>query len=180
MTHDELEFLISQHFDGTLSADEAEKLRVAVASDLSAKALFDEHAKLDAALKSSRATLDIDAEWLGAQIAGTIDDAQSRPIRISNWNLFAPMAAAAVLLIALTLGVFLVKDNDVTSPGQTIAQVSLPDVPERPRDAVASVSVGVPANLTPAMMTTLFLADHRPPNRVVIQPAGQRRGDPFD
>lgn len=182
MTHEEVEFLISQHFDGTLSADEAEKLRVALESEPSARALFEEHARLDGALKSTKVRLDIDAEWLNAQIAGTIDEAQSRPLRISNWNTFAPMAIAATLLIGVTLGIALLRNSASTSDAPAIANatVTLPAAPRPSREAVVNVSVGVPANMTPTMMTTLFLAEHRGSGRVIIQPAGESHGGPFD
>jgi hypothetical protein len=57
------------------------------------------------------------------------------------------------------------------------------DVPSSANDqvAVANVSVGIPSNMTPAMMSALFLADQRHGGRVVIQPAGDApRHDPFE
>ncbi len=185
MTHDELEFLISQHFDGTLRADEVEKLHTALESDASAKALFHEHARLNTVLKSSKAQPDIDADWLSAEIAGSIDDVNARPMRISSWPVIMPMAAAAMLIVGLTLGIIFLRDGTETTVGPTngalaSAQISLPDAPSITHDAVANVSVGVPANMTPAMMTTLFFAQERPAGRVVITPAGHDRHDPFD
>lgn len=182
MTHDELEFLISQHFDGTLSAAEAEKLRAVLDADASARALFDEHAALDAALKSSRIDTGIDQDWLSAQIAGTIDEAQSKPLRVAGWSIFAPMAMAACLLIGLTLGVVFLKDSTETSlPTPTVARTIEVGPAETDRPvAVASVSVGVPANLTPALMTALFVSDQRTTGKVIIKPAGEYRHGPFD
>lgn len=180
MTYDEIEFLISQHFDGTLSVEEAGKLRAALESDPSAHALFEEHARLDAALKSTKAAPDIDQEWFSAEIVGKIDEAQSRPLRISNWNIFAPMAVAAALLFGLTLGVVLFTGRAPAGDGPALARVSLPSPPRPAGETVSRVSVGVPANLSPAMMTTLFLAEHRGSGRVEIHPVGEPRHDPFD
>lgn len=189
MTHDEVEFLISQHLDGTLSADEAEKLRIVLEQDPVAKALFEEHQRLDVALKSTRtADLRIDQDWLTAQIAGAIDEHQSRPILLSNRSMFAPMAIAATLLIGLTLGVVFLKDETESPANQLssntnvsrIVEIGSPETPVRNDVAMANVSVGVPANLSPAMMTALFIADHRSTGKVVIKPAGEVRHGPFD
>jgi hypothetical protein len=187
MTHDELEFLISQHFDGTLNAAEADKLRAVIEADASALQLFNEHQRLDQVLKTSKAELEVDQEWLNAQIAGHIDEAQAKTYKVGGWSMFSRMAAAATVMVGLGLGALLLTKNRAEPTQPTLAttvEVTVPDPATTNQVAVANVSVGIPSNMTPAMMSALFLADQRHNGgrgRVVIQPAGQARYDaPFE
>src|SRR6266511_2754497 len=54
MTREQLEFLISQYLDGSLTADEVVALEQVLARDESARALLEEHRKLDALLKAAK------------------------------------------------------------------------------------------------------------------------------
>jgi anti-sigma factor RsiW len=185
MTHDEIEFLISQHFDGTLDAAEAQKLRAILDSDPAARVLFEEHGRLDRALRASRVDLGIDAEWLTAEIAGHIDEAQARPYRIGGWSVFARIAVAATVMVCLGVGALLLTRDRPQPALPTLArtvEVTLPDPARTDRLVVANVTVGIPSNMTPAMMSALFLADQRHGGgRVVIEPAGEPRYDhPFE
>lgn len=187
MTHDEIEFLISQHFDGTLDAAEAVKLRAILDSDASAQQLFAEHERLDRVLKASKIDLGIDQEWLTAEIAGHIDEAQSQTYKIGGWSMFSRLAVAATVMVGVGLGALLLTRNSPQPTQPTLAktvEVSVPDPAKTDAVAVADVTVGVPSNMTPAMMSALFLADQRHggrSGRVVIQPAGQPRNElPFE
>jgi anti-sigma factor RsiW len=181
---DELEFLISQHFDGTLAADESARLQAHLSADAGAQSLFDDHAKLDGALRASREVLSIDEAWLSAQISDAIDESNAQPIRIARWAWAAPLAMAACLLIGLTLGIVFLRDNTekqiaaVPQPPTTpqIAQIVVTGTPATPRptEGYASVSVGVPANLTPQIVSALYLSRDLSESRVRIQAAGQR------
>jgi len=53
MTHEEMEFLISQHLDGTLSSEEQAKVRQLLASSDEARGILAEYQKLDNVLKSA-------------------------------------------------------------------------------------------------------------------------------
>src|SRR5436190_2074679 len=55
MTREQIEFLISQYLDGSLTADEVVALEQILARDQEARALLDEHRKLSALLKSAKA-----------------------------------------------------------------------------------------------------------------------------
>jgi anti-sigma factor RsiW len=186
---DELEFLISQHFDGTLSAEESTRLHAHLAADAGAQSLYNDHAKLDDALRNSRDVLAIDEAWLTAQISDAIDEGNAKPIRINHWSWAAPLAMAACLLIGLTLGVVFLRDNTEKPiaavppalPGPQIAQIVISGNPSAPMPAAgyASVSVGVPANLTPQIVSALYLSRDLSESRVKIQAAGQR-SDAFD
>jgi hypothetical protein len=194
---DELEFLISQHFDGTLDAADEQRLQQRVAADAGARSLFDQHAKLDVALRASGSSLAIDEAWLSAQIAATIDEANARPMRIRRWTSFAPLAAAAALAIGIT-SFFAFRDNGTTTvavdgPGNSVTgsdvkpvpviEVAIAAPPEEPRQrpGYATVSVGAPANLTPQIVAALYLArDMSDDSRVTIRAAGRRSPDAFD
>lgn len=193
MDRDELEFLISQHFDGTLDEAESVRLRVHLASDPEAQILFDQHKKLDAALRASQSVLAIDESWLSAQIAEHIDETNARPLRIGGGNRswMAPLAMAATLIIGLTLGVIFLRDDDrpatiaqehpAPGPQQTTAIVISGPPAEKPHvNGYASVSVGVPANLTPQIVSALYLSRDLSESRVNIRAAGHRSADAFD
>jgi anti-sigma factor RsiW len=188
VTHEELEFLISQHLDGTLDAAERVKLDDALAARPEARELLAEHARLDALLKSSRAAVDVDAEWLSSQIAGRIDEDSARSLLLRRWMWMSPIAAAAMLMIALTIGFSLFNRGQPTAldqsttarPQQEVARIDLagPQV-DTPRTGggYAAVSVGIPANLTPALVSSLYLSDGNSRGRVLIRPAGTWSGN---
>lgn len=192
MDHDELEFLISQHFDGTLEASEASRLQQRLLADVAARTLFDEHAQLDAALRASAGSIAIDEAWLSAQIADHIDEANAKPIKVKHWGWVAPLAMAATLMIGLTLGVIFLKDDDkselrsqvptptTVQPQVTQIVMSTPSPEPKPHGGYATVSVGAPANLTPQIVSALYLAQDMSASRVSIRAAGHRQSDGFD
>lgn len=189
MDRDELEFLISQHLDGTLATDASARLQARLSADADARSLFDDHAKLDGALRASRDVLAIDESWLSALIADALDESNAQPIRVARWTWAVPMAMAACLLIGLMLGVVFLRDNAekqiAVVPQQPaapqIATIIITGTPATPRstEGYASVSVGVPANLTPQIVSALYLSRDLSESRVRIQAAGQR-SDAFD
>ncbi len=190
MTPDEIEFLISQHFDQTLTADESASLRAVLSADPKARAIFEQYARIDRALHDSRVQPEVDTEFVVAEIAGQLDELETpAPASLPMPWLFrmAPMAVAAVLLIGLGLGIAFLRDGGEKIPrnGPGVAVVSLPQA--RPAKASAgpaveptlTVSIGQPISITPQMLTALFLAQPRPA-RVEIRPVGQRADGSFD
>ena len=214
MTREEMEFLISQHLDGTLSREEEAKVRELLDSSAEARAILAEYQKLDSALKSQAAPVvkwDVLAETISAavdcvgeavseedefalseyvegalsaehgaalekrieakpglravmqedrslnamlrssmplpavkwdvlaeRISESIDaQAQRQRMYIGNW-LRQPMrlAAAAVILVALGLGILLTMSNNAKKPTMAIEVVG-PEKPSGP--AVAQV-----------------------------------------
>lgn len=187
MEHDEIEFLISQHFDGTLDARESSALLQRVNGDASVRKLFNEYAAVDTALKTTKTKLVVDEDWLADAIGEHIDEAVSRPRRMHRFRLVAPLAIAACALIGLTLGVVLLRDAgpsaDVIAvrPATPVMEIALvaPAVQREP--SVAVITVGTPTNLTPQVMTALHLArDDFGPSRVLLAAAGPRSADVFD
>lgn len=193
MTQDELEFLIVQRVDGTLSTDEATRLSAALTTDASARDLLAQHERLATALRATP-SMTFDADWLASQIATRIDDdadfEASRTFKLPRWSLFAPMAAAAALLVVLTLGVVYHRDDGekIARPDATptapivVASFAGPTAESTNAPRQMSVSVGAPSNLSPTMVTALFLAEQFPTGgRVIVRPAGPpSSGTAFD
>lgn len=191
MTQDELEFLIVQHVDGTLAPDEAPRLAAILASDASARALLAEHERLATVLRAAPA-IEVDHDWLTAQIASRIDDeaehAAAHTLKLPRWAFWAPMAAAAGLMVTLTLGILFHRDDGEAIPHaiapntQTqIASVTGPTAERSGEPQMMSVSVGAPANLSPSLVTALFLAEQFPSQgRVIVRPAGPPHTSAFD
>ena len=180
MTQDELEFLIVQHVDGTIDPAEAPRLAALLATDASARSLLGEHERLAKALRAAP-PLAIDADWLSSQIASHLDEAAeveaSRSYKLPRWSILAPMAAAALLMITLTLGVVFHRDDGDPIPREVpstvVASVTGPSAETANVARQMSVSVGAPANLSASMVTALFLAEQFPSQgRVIVRPAG--------
>lgn len=188
MTSDEIEFLIVQHVDGTLSADEAARLDAVLSTDAAARSLLDEHRRLAMALRATPGA-SVDVDWLSAQIASRIDDEAeieaSRSYKMPRWSLLAPMLAAAGLMITLTLGVVFHRDDGDaiprTVPSVVVASVTGPAAETASVPRQMSVTVGAPANLSPTLVTALFLAEQFPnQGRVIVRPAGVVNHAAFD
>lgn len=178
MIDEELEFLIVQDVDGELSPEASKALHARIAGDATARSVWTEHARLRTSLRRLP-TPSIDADWLEARIVGGLDEHERRaaPHRISRWAIFGPMAAAASLLIVLTLGVIFHRDDGDPLPAQKTLVASLPAAEVLSTGGAATVSVGLPANLSPQLITALFLAEQMPTQgRVIIRPAGTATG----
>jgi negative regulator of sigma E activity len=169
VTHDEAEFLISQHFDGTLSPSESDRLRAAMEGDAGIRAMFAEHGLLDAALRSSRSVPDFDAAAFTASVAEQIDADDASRFRMPWLRRIAPVAAAAGLLVAAGVAWFAFRPESDAPVDTMSARVVGPSV-FRGGEGFASVSVGTPAVVSPQVIAQLFVAQ-QPRRTVVIQPA---------
>src|SRR4051812_11573181 len=72
MTREEMEFLISQHLDGTLSHEEEAKVRQLLESSAEAREILAEYQKLDVILKTSAASPAVKWEMLAEKISGAV------------------------------------------------------------------------------------------------------------
>jgi len=72
MTREEMEFLISQHLDGTLSREEEAKVRELLASSDEAQGILAEYQKLDSVLKSAGQTPAVKWERLASTISAAV------------------------------------------------------------------------------------------------------------
>lgn len=73
MTREEMEFLISQHLDGTLSREEEAKVRELLTSSDDAREILAEYQKLDGILKGSAAAPAVKWEMLADKISSAVD-----------------------------------------------------------------------------------------------------------
>jgi hypothetical protein len=137
VTHDELEFLISQHLDGDLSPGDEARLQAALAADETARAVFAEHATIHAALRSTRdlaELADVDFAQLRANVNAAIDDVNATPIKLRDhpawggrlWK-YASAVVAATVAIAIGVAAFSNRGgsekpvaNQPTGPGKTL------------------------------------------------------------
>src|SRR5688572_16845943 len=106
MTRDELEFSISQYFDGDLAEAEAAALEARLASDVDARALLSEYRSLDRVLRAApRPSVDFEAlaGRIGEAIAREEEPAQS--YRLHWVRNVSRMALAACIVIAAGVGI---------------------------------------------------------------------------
>src|SRR2546421_3162861 len=73
MTREEMEFLISQHLDGTLSREDEGKVRELLERSAEAKAIVGEYQKLDAVLKSAKDLPAVKWDVLASTISAAVD-----------------------------------------------------------------------------------------------------------
>ena len=178
MTHDELEFSISQYLDGTLPALEKAALEDRLAKDAEARALLSEYQKLQGVLMQSRvlhAPPALDWDKLADQIKRDLADEEA-PIRnysISShsWLRWASgVAAAAVVAFAVGVAVYVSRPapriTDGSSGAAGAIHVAGPAAETATSPAIAQVSVGPADELTQSWRTSQTIVT-RPP-RVVI------------
>src|SRR5579872_3481880 len=86
VTGEELEISITQYLDGTLPAEQRAALEAVLATDASARALLEEHRRLDAAMRSAMPMPDVDWENLGRRISDAVADAPAAaPVYSISW-----------------------------------------------------------------------------------------------
>jgi anti-sigma factor RsiW len=73
MTRDEIEFLISQHLDGTLSREDEAKVRELLNTSQEAQAILAEYQKLDGVLKSAKDLPAVKWDVLASTISSAVD-----------------------------------------------------------------------------------------------------------
>src|SRR5258706_15456669 len=73
MTREEMEFLISQHLDGTLSREDEAKVRELLETSAEAQAILGEYQNLDRVLKGSKDLPAVKWDVLAEKISGAVD-----------------------------------------------------------------------------------------------------------
>jgi anti-sigma factor RsiW len=182
MTPERIEFLISQHVDGTISADDSAELDTYLAADPDARLLVHEYQKLDTLLRTAAPAVPmVDYDRLGSRINERIDDHNAAPsFRLPfGWgSIGTAIAVAACAMIAV--GIWLRPTGQSAPSNPTLAtndhnraavvQVAVLQ-PEDARleigPALQRIAVGPPADrsnssvISEAMVTrpnTLFIA----------------------
>ena len=117
-----LEFLIIQYLDGTLAAEERAGLEARLASDAEARALMEEHRKVGAMLRQAPVPA-IRWDALARSISSAVASAPMPEVEEPAHTLRMPwvgwagkLAIAAMLLIATSIGVVLLKHGTATRP----------------------------------------------------------------
>jgi anti-sigma factor RsiW len=143
-----LEFVISQYIDGTLSDAERLELEALLANDPAARALLEQHRKLDEALRAMPVPAvrwELLAKRIGHAVAEA--DAPAASYRLFARRFVMPTALAASLLIACGLAVTIYlaghKQGNVSpvAVAQPMVQVLGP-VAESAPNAVEEISIG--------------------------------------
>src|SRR5712671_1547160 len=73
MTREEMEFLLSQHLDGTLSREDEGKVRELLESSAEARAILGEYQNLDRVLKGAKDLPAVKWDVLAEKISGAVD-----------------------------------------------------------------------------------------------------------
>ena len=167
MVDESLEFAISQYLDGTLPPEEVAALEKRLAEDAQARALFEEHRKLDAALKAPPLPA-VNWDRLQAHISAAIDEQeQSQRMRITTWFAAAGRAvrsrgavvAALAACIAIAITVARVTEQDPAKPaGPSIVKVTPGGDAPPAGDGVLQISVMGPEKPDPAAKGTVEVA----------------------
>jgi anti-sigma factor RsiW len=168
--NDDLEILLTQYLDGSLPPDRRAEVESILAADAEARALLDEHRKLDALLRGSLPAPRVDWDRLAGQISHAIDRKQSQPIfSFARNRVRAYIALAASMLIAASITMALLSHGGPAPAPvstDTVAIVTGPQAEDAAGPAVADIALG------PAPGDAPFAQDVvDQPSRVVVSPA---------
>jgi anti-sigma factor RsiW len=153
MKREELEYLLSQFVDGTLSEFDRARVDELLSSSSEAREILGEYEKLNRALRSLPTVPDLNWTKVQTLIQGAIADADA-PVR--NYTLdFAiwsrRLAAVATIVIVAGLGWTLLRnspsDPSIATMGTPIVQIAGPQVERASAPAFSDISIG-PANET--------------------------------
>ncbi len=172
MTHDELEFSISQFLDGTLAVDEEAALKARLERDAEARALLEEHRRLTALLKAQPLP-EVNWDALASHLSKAVarEEAPAQSYRLFNVSPRV-MALAASILVVLGVGVTVLLNRPGRSAGEGLVIRDVhPDAAvavSSPDQSSPEVTVG-PSRALAANTSSPFAEDVvSRPSRVVI------------
>jgi negative regulator of sigma E activity len=151
MTREDLEFRISQYADGTLPEQDVAALDEVFATDAQARASLGEYRALDAVLKREMKLPEVKWEELAAAISVAVakEELPARTIRLWTVKTFARVAIAAMVMVAVGVGLMQLRPTRETvanKPMQNAATgvvaVAGPSVEAAKGAPVAVVSIG--------------------------------------
>jgi anti-sigma factor RsiW len=150
MTHDQLEYSISQYLDGHLPPGEANALEERFATDPEARVVLEEYQAVDRALRTTLPAAEVDWGHFAAQVCDAVRK-QEPPVRsyfIGRWQRAAGLALAACMAIVLGISVVSVRTGPAVTDGgnergQVVAVVVGPQ-PERSEEVrpVFEIAIG--------------------------------------
>jgi anti-sigma factor RsiW len=138
-----VEFTITQYIAGDLPQDEQAALERRLQSDPAAQRVLDEHRSLDAAMRHAWAMPRMHWDALAERLSDAVAEVGQRAAYSIAWVRRAvQLAAAACLLIALGVGLYLYSERPGIPP--QFAEVAGP-APEPPAGIpVAEITIGAP------------------------------------
>jgi anti-sigma factor RsiW len=151
----DLEYSITQYLDGALSDSQRDALEVRLATDAAARAMLEEHEKLDGLLKSGGVP-QLQWEAIAAQISLAVASAEmpaaqspARSLKMPWVRMAAPLALAASVLISAGLAIRLIHFGASPAPtgngsagGPAIAVITGPQPETSSAPALLEISVG--------------------------------------
>lgn len=150
MASEELEFLITQYLDGTLSADQKAAVELQLESDEDGKRLVEEHRKLTAALVQARCLPAINWERLGEHLSAVVAEEEQRRgvLRIVWLSYAAKLAMAACVLLAVGMGLYvLLRSQGTGLTSSAVVQIMGPQAQGATGKALVEVSIGPAGDL---------------------------------
>jgi anti-sigma factor RsiW len=136
---EEDEFAISEYLDGTLSRQECASLETRIASEPGLRAVVQEYRSLNGIVKGAMPMPSVKWDVLAERLSESVDaQAQRERFYIGNW-LKQPMrlAAAAMIIIALGVGLLITLSSSAKKPVLTVEVVG----PEKPQQGPAVAQV---------------------------------------
>lgn len=175
MISENLEFLISQYADGTISAEDRVEVESRLEQDGEVRRMLAEYGRVETLLRSAPAVPVFDLAAMAERINDAIDEQNARPMLRIGFGWGMGIAAAACVMMAVGLWM---RPGGVNSSGPAVATSVKAGVVEvavlRPADArleygpgLQQIAVGPPADggyshaISEAMVTrpnTLFIA----------------------
>jgi len=158
MEREQIEFLISQYHDGTLSAEQKAVVEEMLRSDPPAQALLNEFQKLDGILRDPASGEGLPAvRWdrLAEQISGNISDEISRRAYRIGPQMRAVIGLALAASVLIGLAIF--WPREISQPPSSLAPVQSeivvvgPQAEASAEPAVLNISVGRPQEAEAAM-----------------------------
>ena len=140
MTREEIEFSISQYADGTLPQSQRDALDERLAADSDVRAMLETENRLTALLRSEplpAVRWDALSNRISQAVAQAEEPAQSYRLR---WLTPAGLAIAASVMIAATVGIFLMQreQQKQITPPPAVARISIEVFNQ---DAIASTTL---------------------------------------
>ena len=161
----DLELSITQYLDGSLSSAERTALEKQLDADPAARAMLDEHRKLDALLRSSpvpQLQWDALANQISAAVAKVEIPVEAEPVRSNRmtWlRIGVPMAIAASMMIGVGVAFHFFRPNANLPAGNpappAVAVITGPQVETTAAPSQVQISVG-PAQVASSDDSTLW------------------------
>jgi anti-sigma factor RsiW len=170
-TRDELEFLISQHLDGTLNPVEQAALDEMLATDTEARAILAEYWGLNAIVKSALPAPDVDWDQFAARILAETAkcDAPVRhfKLRFGTVSKFAALAAMIAIAFGIAVKVRTQPGSTQVNPPAVAVNNSPIDVQISAPPAIASAPVSEISISQPSGLAT---ADYHSAEAIISRP----------